>query len=53
MDLQQLQVFEQFADNVDFAFWVCSPDVTDYYYISPGYEKIWGRTVASLIENPH
>ncbi|AFY57090.1 PAS domain S-box [Rivularia sp. PCC 7116] len=53
MDLQQLQVFEQFADNVDFAFWVCSPDVTEYYYMSPGYEKIWGRTVASLIENPH
>ncbi len=53
MDLQQLQVFEQFADNVDFAFWVCSPDITEYYYMSPGYEKIWGRTVASLIENPH
>ncbi|MEO1560731.1 MAG: PAS domain-containing sensor histidine kinase, partial [Cyanobacteria bacterium J06632_19] len=53
MDLQQLQVFEQFADNVDFAFWVCSPDVTEYYYMSPGYEKIWGRTVASVIENPH
>ncbi|MDY6899793.1 MAG: PAS domain-containing sensor histidine kinase [Cyanobacteriota bacterium] len=53
MDLQQLQVFEQFANNVDFAFWVCSPDVTHYYYVSPGYEKIWGRTVASLIESPH
>ncbi|MBV6625661.1 MAG: PAS domain-containing sensor histidine kinase [Rivularia sp. (in: Bacteria)] len=53
MDLQQLQVFEQFADNVDFAFWVCSPDVTKYYYMNSGYEKIWGRTVASLIENPH
>ncbi|MEL6163995.1 MAG: PAS domain-containing sensor histidine kinase [Cyanobacteria bacterium J06628_3] len=53
MDLQQLQIFEQFANNVDFAFWVCSPDVTEYYYMSPGYEKIWGRTVASLIENPH
>ena len=53
MDSQQLQVFEQFANNVDFAFWVSSPDVTHYYYMSPGYEKIWGRTVASLIENPH
>ncbi|MGD1910697.1 MAG: PAS domain-containing protein [Rivularia sp. (in: cyanobacteria)] len=53
MDLQKLQVFEQFANNVDFAFWVSSPDVTVYYYMSPGYEKIWGRTIASLIENPH
>ncbi len=53
MYLQQLEVFEQFADNVDCAFWVCSPDVTEYYYMSPGYEKIWGRTVASLIESPH
>lgn len=53
MDLQQLQVFEQFANSVDIAFWVCSLDVTHYYYVSPGYEKIWGRTVASLMENPH
>lgn len=53
MELEKLQVFEQFSNNVDIAFWVCSPDVTQYYYISPGYEKIWGRTVASLLENPH
>ncbi|MEO1376235.1 MAG: PAS domain-containing protein, partial [Cyanobacteria bacterium J06635_10] len=53
MDIEKLQVFEQFANNVDFAFWVSSPDVTKYYYMSPGYEKIWGRTIASLIENPH
>ncbi|MGB7380827.1 MAG: PAS domain-containing sensor histidine kinase [Rivularia sp. (in: cyanobacteria)] len=53
MDLQQLQVFEQFANNVDLAFWVCSLDVTEYYYMSPGYEKIWGRTIASLMESPH
>ncbi|MGB3636496.1 MAG: PAS domain-containing protein, partial [Rivularia sp. (in: cyanobacteria)] len=53
MDLQELQVFEQFANNVDFAFWVCSLDVTEYYYMSPGYEKIWGRTIASLMESPH
>ena len=53
MDSQQLQVFEQFANNVDIAFWISSPDITKFYYISPGYEKIWGSTVASLIENPH
>lgn len=53
MDLQELQVFEQFANNVDFAFWVCSLDVTEYYYMSPGYEKIWGRSIASLMESPH
>ncbi|MEM7556505.1 MAG: PAS domain-containing sensor histidine kinase [Cyanobacteria bacterium P01_A01_bin.84] len=53
MDLQELQVFEQWFSNVDIAFWVCSPDVTEYYYVSSGYEKIWGRTIASLKENPH
>ncbi len=53
MDLQEVQVFEQFANNVDFAFWVCSLDVTEYYYMSSGYEKIWGRTIASLMESPH
>jgi PAS domain S-box-containing protein len=45
--------FQQFAANIDIAFWVATPDVSKYFYMSPGYEKIWGKTRASLFENPH
>jgi PAS domain S-box-containing protein len=60
VDLAELQaltesreVLEQFANNADIAFWVATPDVSKYFYMSPGYEKIWGRSCESLHENPH
>ena len=33
-------------------FWVCDMPITTMYYISPAYEKIWGRTCESLIQSP-
>lgn len=42
--------FREFAENVDVAFWVRTPQAMEY--VSPGYEKIWGRSVTSLYENP-
>ncbi|MGD1874085.1 MAG: PAS domain-containing protein [Mastigocoleus sp.] len=53
MNIEDLDVFEQWFDNIDIAFWVSSPDVTKYCYVSSGYEKIWGKTIASLKQNPH
>lgn len=44
--------FRQFTDNADIVFWVCEPDVSKFHYISPGYEKIWGRTCEELYSNP-
>jgi PAS domain S-box-containing protein len=44
--------FYQFANNADIVFWVCEPDASKFYYISPGYEKIWGRSCESIYENP-
>ncbi|MGB3639526.1 MAG: PAS domain-containing protein, partial [Rivularia sp. (in: cyanobacteria)] len=49
---QSLDQFKQLAENVDIVFWVCDVDVTQFLYISPTYEKIWGRSCASLYENP-
>lgn len=44
--------FQQFANNADIVFWVCEPDASKFYYISPAYEKIWGKSCASIYDNP-
>src|SRR5580658_8713512 len=44
--------FHQLADNITDVFWITSPDLKSFQYISPGYELIWGRPVESLYANP-
>ena len=45
--------FHQLADNITDAFWIRSPDLREVQYVSPAFERIWGRTVESLRANPH
>jgi PAS domain S-box-containing protein len=45
--------FRQLADNITEVFWMTSPDLKQIHYISPGYERIWGRSMESLYANPH
>jgi PAS domain S-box-containing protein len=45
--------FHQLADNITDAFWIRSPDMREVHYVSPAFEKIWGRSVESLYANPH
>ncbi|MGK2856041.1 MAG: PAS domain S-box protein [Thermoanaerobaculia bacterium] len=49
---RQQELFDQMAGNIDDAFWVRSPDLRELRYISPGFERIWGRSMASLHANP-
>lgn len=44
--------FHQLADNITDAFWIRSPDLREVHYVSPAFEQIWGRSVASLYANP-
>jgi two-component system cell cycle sensor histidine kinase/response regulator CckA len=44
--------FRQLADNITDAFWIRSPDMREVHYISPAFERIWGRSVESLYANP-
>ena len=44
--------FRQLTDNIDEVFWVCDAAVTQMYYISPAYERIWGRTCESVMKSP-
>ena len=44
--------FRQLVDNITDVFWIRSPDLKELHYLSPGCERIWGRSAASLRENP-
>lgn len=44
--------FRQLAENISDVFWITDPDKNQMVYISPAYEKIWGRTCASLYDSP-
>ena len=44
--------FRQMAQSVDDVFFLRNLDSTQIYYISPAYERIWGRTCKSLYSNP-
>ena len=44
--------FRQIAETIDEVFWVADPNITKMLYISPAYERVWGRSTASLYENP-
>ncbi|MEA3210712.1 MAG: hypothetical protein QOE70_3769 [Chthoniobacter sp.] len=45
--------FRQLADHITDVFWVRSADLRELHYVSPAFERIWGRSVASLHANPH
>lgn len=46
------QRFRQVVENIGEVFWMTDIEKRTMIYISPGYEKIWGRTVASLYASP-
>jgi PAS domain S-box-containing protein len=45
-------VLRQLTENIDQVFWVEEPESRRIHYVSPAYEAIWGRTCASVVENP-
>lgn len=44
--------FRQLAENIEEVFWIVSPDFSQMIYISPGFEKIWGKSIQSVYERP-
>ncbi len=44
--------FRQLADNLEAVFWMRDLAERQISYINAAYERIWGRTVASLKERP-
>jgi PAS domain S-box-containing protein len=44
--------FRQLAENIHEVFWITDVSTQKMIYVSPAYEVIWGRTCASLYEEP-
>lgn len=44
--------FRQLAENIQEVFWMTDVAKNQMIYISPGYEKIWGRPAAELYLSP-
>ncbi|MEH2240980.1 PAS domain S-box protein [Nostoc sp.] len=49
---QSEEKFRTFAENSHAVIWITSPDSFRILYVSPAYEKIWGRSCQSLLEQP-
>jgi CheY-like chemotaxis protein len=45
--------FRQLAENINEIFWMIAPSSRQMLYISPAYEKIWGRSCDSLYHLSH
>jgi two-component system cell cycle sensor histidine kinase/response regulator CckA len=43
--------FQQLAENISEVFWLTDVQKRQMLYVSPAYESIWGRPVASLIDS--
>jgi len=52
--VEQLQAseerFRELAENIQDVFFVAGPNMRQTTYISPGYERIWGRPVVHMLE---
>src|SRR5690349_14225558 len=44
--------FRELAEAIDEVFWINNPQLTKVDYISPAYERIWGRSCERLYESP-
>lgn len=44
--------FRQFAEQIDQVFWMSDPEKRSILYVSPAYERIWGRPPDSTIADP-
>jgi diguanylate cyclase (GGDEF)-like protein/PAS domain S-box-containing protein len=44
--------FRQLVENIDSVFFIATADLSKPIYISPAFERIWGRNSSGLFENP-
>ncbi|HUU39483.1 MAG TPA: PAS domain S-box protein, partial [Desulfatiglandales bacterium] len=44
--------FRLVTENIENVFWMSTPGVKEILYVSPAYEKIWGRSVQSVYQFP-
>ena len=45
---QEAAYFQQISDHINEALWLATVNQTQAFYVNPAYERIWGRSAASL-----
>ncbi len=50
--IQNGEILRQITDNAEEVFWLLNADLSKVIYVSPAYEKIWQRTVQSVLDRP-
>jgi PAS domain S-box-containing protein len=46
------QLFRTFVEGIDHVVWIEDPETRRIVYVSPAYERIWGRPCSQVYENP-
>jgi PAS domain S-box-containing protein len=49
---EALERFEQVINNISEVFWLTNVPKNEMVYISPGYERVWGRKCVELYRDP-
>jgi PAS domain S-box-containing protein len=49
---QSEEKFRHFAENSQVVIWMTRPNLLEGTYVNPAYERVWGRSRQSLIDNP-
>jgi PAS domain S-box-containing protein len=49
---QSEEKFRHFAENSHAVIWISQPNAVDNLYVSPAYERVWGRSRQSLRDRP-
>jgi PAS domain S-box-containing protein len=49
---QSEERFREMAGRIEDVFWLAAPNGLDWLYVSPAYERIWGRTLVELHAQP-
>ena len=44
--------FRLIAETISEVFWIADIEIQNTVYVSPGYERVWGRSCRSLLEQP-
>jgi PAS domain S-box-containing protein len=44
--------FRELTENIREVFWLKTPESEKFLYVSPAYEQVWGRSCASVYQNP-
>jgi hypothetical protein len=50
---EAIERFEQVINNITEVFWLTNVAKNEMAYISPGYERVWGRQCEELYRDPH